>query len=151
METNLKKAALLVVDDDPAILRLLEKVIASSFSEQFNVETCLDAVEARKKIEQWGIDILLTDLEMPGVSGLDLLRSAKNRNAHCQVLLLTGHSSHQALLEAMELGASDYLLKPFEQAELLDLLGQAYSRLQRWKMALLATWKQQKQKVAAEG
>ena len=150
METTPNQATLLLVDDDPSILRLLEKVIEQSFAEHLKVETLLDATEARDRIEQGGVDILLTDLEMPSVNGLELLRSAKRRNAHSQVLLLTGHSSHQALLDALELGASDYLLKPFEQAELLELVGQAHSRLRRWKMALLSTWKQQKQKIAAE-
>ena len=64
--------------------------------------------------------------------------------------MLTGHSSQQALLEAMELGASDYLLKPFESEQISELVGQALDRRIRWKRALAGTWQQEKQAAAAE-
>lgn len=149
MESNPNRSTLLLVDDDPSILRLLEKVIENSFSAEVSVESLDDPEAALVRIDQGGVDVLLTDLEMPGINGLELLRSAKRRNAHSQVLLLTGHSSQQALLDALELGASDYLLKPVDQQQLLELVGQALSRLRRWKQALAATWQQNKQKAVA--
>ncbi len=144
-------STLLLVDDDPSMVRLLAKVIERSLGDQVKIETLTDPVEALSRIESGGVEILLTDLEMPGVDGLDLLKSAKSRNAYTQVLLLTGHSTRDALLEALESGATDYLLKPVDQEQLLELVSQAYSRLQRWQLVLAETWRKKRtQPVAAE-
>ena len=59
---------------------------------------------------------------MPGPGGLELLRCAKRRNPCTQVLFLTGRSTLEALTDALELGATDYLLKPLDQAELISLV-----------------------------
>ena len=136
---------LLLVDDDPSILRLLQHAVEKSFGDQVRVEAFDDPAAAIERIEAGGIDVLLSDLEMPGIGGLEVLRQAKCRHAHCQVIMLTGHSSQQALLEAMELGASDYLLKPFDKDQLTELVGQALARRVRWQRALAGTWQQAKQ------
>ena len=140
---------LLLVDDDPDMIRLLTSVICCAPDVEFDAESLTDAVDARRRIEQGGIDILVTDLEMPGVSGLELLRCAKSRNPATQVLFMTGHSTQEALLDALEQGASDYLLKPVNQLELLQLLRHAFERQQRWKQALLGTWRGRNVREAA--
>ena len=141
---------LLLVDDDPSMVRLLAKVIDRSFGDQITVESLTDPAAARARIDDGNVDILLTDLEMPGVNGLELLRCAKRRNAYTQVLFLTGHSSQDALLDALELGATDYLLKPVDQQQLLELISQAHSRQQRWRQALAETWRRRSEPVGAE-
>ena len=135
------KCKLLLIDDDPSMVRLLTKVIERGMSDEVDIESLTDPSAAREKIESEHIDILITDLEMPEVNGLELLGQAKKKNPCTQVLFLTGHSTHQALLEAMDLGASDYLLKPVDHAELLALLKQAHGRQARWKKALAETWR----------
>ena len=136
-----KTTHLILIDDDPSMTRLLGHVISREFGDQLEVETMTDAEDAKARIEVGGVDIVITDLEMPGISGLDLLRCAKGRNALTQVLLVTGESTQAALLEAMENGANDYLLKPVDQAELLELVSQALDRQVRWKTALAGTWR----------
>ncbi len=131
---------LLLSDDDPNMVRLLTRIIDRSLGGQIKIESLTDPAEARARIDEGGVDILLSDLEMPGVDGLELLRCAKKRSAYTQILFLTGHSSHDALLDALELGATDYLLKPVDQQELLELIDQAQSRLRRWRQALAGTW-----------
>ena len=143
-------STLLLVDDDPNMLRLLAKVIERSYGDQITIEYLSDPAEALKRIDQGGVDILLTDLEMPEINGLELLRCAKKRNPYTQVFLLTGHSSQDAILDALELGATDYLLKPVDQQELLELVGQAQSRQQRWRQALAETWQRRNKPVATE-
>ena len=145
-----QQPTILLVDDDPSILRLLQHTLEKSFGDNVQIEAIGDPSAALTRIEESSIDVLLSDLEMPGVGGLEVLRQAKQRNAHCQVIMLTGHSSQQALLEAMELGASDYLLKPFESEQISELVGQALDRRIRWKRALAGTWQQEKQAAAAE-
>ena len=104
---NVKPSSLLVVDDDPSMTRLVVTVLERALGEAIKVEALTDPAVARERIDEGGIDILLTDLEMPGINGLDLLRCAKRRNACTQVLFFTGHSSQDALLSALELGAAD--------------------------------------------
>ena len=130
---------LLVVDDDPSMVRLLTKIIERQFEGEIELTSLTDPKEARKRIEEQVVDIVITDLEMPGVNGLELLRCAKGRNACTQVLFMTGHSTLDALTDALELGATDYLLKPLDQAQLVKLVGDAQERLLRWREALAGT------------
>ena len=76
---------------------------------------------------------------MPQVRGLEILRCSKRRNVRSQVLLLTGKSNTESLLDALELGAIDYLIKPVDQIELSQLLTQSFERITRWKNALRET------------
>ena len=133
------KTKLLLVDDDPAMVRLLSRVIDRSFGEKIALHSLTDPAKARDVIERDLIDILVTDLDMPGINGLGLLRCAKRNNALTQVLFVTGRSSVDALIDALELGATDYLLKPLDQGEMLELLGQAQKRVERWRHALAGT------------
>lgn len=130
---------LLLIDDDPSMVRLLTRIIERSFKEEIELKSLLIPKEARAWIENEVVDILLTDLEMPGVSGLELLRCAKRRNACTQVLFITGHSRLDALSDALEFGATDYLLKPLDHAELIEVVRQAHRRRQRWREALAGT------------
>ena len=130
---------LLLIDDDPSMVRLLTRIIERSFKNEIELKSLLSPKEARAWIENEVVDILLTDLEMPGVSGLELLRCAKRRNAWTQVLFITGNSTLDALSEALEFGAADYLLKPLDHAELIEVVGQAHKRRRRWREALAGT------------
>ncbi len=143
------KTRLLLVDDDPSMVRLLGRVIERSFGGQIEMRTLTDPALARDAIEQDLFDILVTDLEMPGTNGLSLLRCAKRRNALIQVVFVTGHSSLDALSDALEMGATDYLLKPLDQAELVELLEQAQKRVHRWRQALAGTFHARGHRVPA--
>lgn len=138
-------ARLLLVDDDPDMLRLLTTLIEREFGGEIQIESLADAALAKNRLNEGGVDILLTDLEMPGVNGLALLRRAKRRNAYTQVLFITGHSTQEALLDALELGATDYLLKPIHHRELLHVIRQAHERQRRWQQALAGTWQRRRE------
>ncbi len=134
-----KTTTLLLVDDDPSMVRLLNKIIERQFEDEIELTSLTDPKEARTQIEAQIVDILITDLEMPGVNGLELLRCAKRRNPCTQVLFMTGHSTLAALSDALELGATDYLLKPLDQMQLIKLVVDAQERLLRWREALAGT------------
>jgi DNA-binding NtrC family response regulator len=148
MPTSTHASRLLLIDDDGSMVRFLSEVIRAGLGDQIVLEPLTDPETARQRIDHGGVDILLTDLEMPGVDGLSLLRTAKQRNAFTQVLFLTGHSTQDALLDALELGATDYLLKPVDREQLLNIVGQAHGRGTRWRQALAETWRRRKELTA---
>jgi DNA-binding NtrC family response regulator len=135
-----RKTHLLLVDDDPSMIRVLTHIIERSFGDTIEMQSLTAPMQARDTIENELIDILLTDLEMPEINGLGLLRLAKARNALTQVLFVTGNSSLDALADALELGATDYLLKPLDQTEVIELVTQAQNRVFRWRKALAGTF-----------
>lgn len=98
----------LVVDDDPLVLRTFERMLA----ERYTVETCATARDAIPRIARGGIDVVVTDLSMPGLSGIDLLRAVRARNPHLPIIIATGSPTADSEAEAAELGAYDYLVKP---------------------------------------
>lgn len=138
------RSTLLLIDDDPAMVHLLSRVINRRLGgETVEVEALTDSQQALTRLASEVVDIVVTDFDMPSINGLDILRAAKQRNDCTQVLFITGMSSQDTLLEAMEHGATDYLLKPVDQDELIELIEQAHSRHHRWRQALAGTWQQQ--------
>jgi two-component system phosphate regulon response regulator OmpR len=106
---------ILVVDDDDRIRELVKQYLEEN---NFLVTTAKDAIEAKKKIEIIKFDILVLDIMMPGESGLSLTKNLKKNNS-VPIILLTAKREIQDRIEGLELGADDYLGKPFEPKELL--------------------------------
>lgn len=134
-----RKLNLLVVDDDPSIVRLLSHVVEKKLGDRMAIHAETDSERAKKWLDENCCDLMISDLEMPGVGGLEMLRYAKQRNAWTQVIFITAHSTWDRISEAIEFGASDYLLKPIDQDELIALLNQQYVRCARWQNAVLGT------------
>lgn len=120
---------LALVDDDAAIVRIVEHIIAAHLSDFYAVTKFTDSRAARDWLEQHACDVLISDVEMPGIGGSELLRIGKRRNAGMQAVFLTAHSSWDRIAEAIETGVNDYLLKPVDQAGLVKVLRQTYERL----------------------
>lgn len=112
----MKEMTILVVDDDPVIRKMLEKRLEK---EGYQVLIAEDGYQARKLLTQQHIDVVLTDLMMPGsIGGLEVLDIAKNINSNIEVIIITAHSSIDTAVEAMKKGAVDYLEKPINFDEL---------------------------------
>jgi two-component system response regulator AtoC len=105
---------ILVVDDEPSVLFTLGELLGERGHETTKARS---AAEALDRID--GVDLVLTDLEMGAVSGLDLLRELREREPALPVILLTAHGSERAAVLAMKSGAWDYLTKPFDTDELM--------------------------------
>ncbi len=115
----MKNPSILVVDDEPFFRHLY----ADSLSQDnCNVEKASSGEEALKRIMQGGIDVVLTDLIMPGISGLDLLRAVRKILNPPEVILVTAHATIETAIEALKNGARDYLIKPFNPEELRHLV-----------------------------
>jgi two-component system response regulator YesN len=130
---------LVIVDDDPAIVRIVEHIVAMHLTEIYAVTTFTDSRAARDWLEDHPCDVLISDVEMPGIGGSELFRIGKRRNAGMQAVFLTAHSSWDRIAEAIETGVNDYLLKPVDQAGLVKVLRQTYERLSNRPNAVCET------------
>ena len=112
---NKKNFHILVVDDDNRIRELVKQYLQEN---NFIVTTAKDSQDAKKKIEIIKFDILILDIMMPGESGLSLTKEIKSKEK-TPIILLTAKGETRDRIEGLELGADDYLGKPFEPKELL--------------------------------
>ena len=109
----------LIIDDEEKITRILKEAIAS---EGYDVETCSSAEEALPLIEKGDIDIILCDLRLGGMDGLELLRRSREISQGTDFVMMTAYASALTAVEAMRLGAYEYLIKPFQIDEVTLLL-----------------------------
>jgi DNA-binding NtrC family response regulator len=127
---------LVLLDDDPDLVRLVSKFLNQAFDQRLRVVGFTDPTAALDWIDRECCDILLSDVQMPGTDGLSVLRRAKVRNPWTQVILMTAHSSWESISEALENGASDYVLKPIHRDNLLTIVAETYGRIVRWQAAV---------------
>lgn len=106
---------ILVVEDNKQILNSIYKEL----NQHFEVEKCDDGEEALYKLEKDIYDLIVLDLMLPNVDGLDILRSMRKKENHTPVLILTAKEQLDDKVEAFTLGANDYLTKPFYMEELI--------------------------------
>ena len=116
---------LLVVEDDSDFRSTLVQRFSRA---NMTVANSADAEQAWNLIQQREFDVAVFDILMPGMSGIDLLRKFKEANVDCEVIMLTGQGTIESAVQAMKLGAFDYLTKPFPLKELESLIQRAYER-----------------------
>jgi DNA-binding NtrC family response regulator len=112
----------LVVDDDPGVRYTLREILAS---EGLLVDEAADGAEALARFEAQPVPLVVTDLRMPGMDGMELLRRLAARTPAPRVVVITAHGSERQAVEAMKAGAYDYFKKPFENEELLAVVRRA--------------------------
>lgn len=115
----------LVVDDE---LDFLETLVRRLEKRQVAAVGVTGGREALDKLSQHSVDVVVLDVRMPGMDGLEVLQEIKKRWPLVEVILLTGHASVESGLQGMELGAFDYVMKPCKLIELLPKIEQAYER-----------------------
>ena len=116
-----------MVDDDDRIRELVKQYLEEN---NFLVTTAKDSLDAKKKLEIVKFDILILDIMMPGESGLSLTKEVKKNNP-TPIILLTAKGEKQDIIEGLELGADDYLGKPFEPKELLLRIKNILNKIQK--------------------
>src|SRR5438128_1773103 len=97
-----QRPRLLVVDDDRAVLTLIGTI---ALAEGFDVGTTVSGEDAMKQMRQRAVDLVLLDMRMPGVTGLDVLRAIREISPRCRVVLMTGYATIDSAVEAVKLGA----------------------------------------------
>src|SRR5690349_25072273 len=103
------RGRLLIVDDEANARMALAELLRD---EGFSVETAADGFKALPKLEEFAPDLVLTDLKMPGMDGMELMKRAWERDPECVVVVMTAYGSVDTAVAAMRQGAADYLTKP---------------------------------------
>jgi len=113
---------LLVIDDEPSILHFFRRAFAGP---EIQLETAASSKEGLDKVVQLQPDVIVLDVNLAGDSGLDVFRELKRIDSRIPVIFITGHGTTATAIEAMQLGAYEYLLKPLELDELTTLVKRA--------------------------
>ena len=121
----LKRA--LVVDDEPMIVSLLSTILREKGWDVTEAKSGTDGIDL---LDRSRFDVILTDLVMPGDTGIDLLRAAKEIHPDVEVILMTGYATADTAIEAMRNGAFHYILKPLKPEEVTNLVEKAYNQRQ---------------------
>ena len=126
MKNSLAKEHILVVDDSPDTLEVLQRNLESK---GYRVFTAPGAVEAIKILESTPMGLVITDLKMPKVNGLSLVRHIQENFKDTEVMMITGYPSIEGAVEAVKTGAEEYLAKPFTDEELLTAVKRVLDKL----------------------
>jgi len=120
--------AVLIVDDDPAIVRLLRSALATFEREHtFRIVVATDGAEALAALERGAFDLVLLDMYVPRVTGLELLAHMRRSNVRTPVLMLTGNDNTRSAADALASGIFAYIPKPFDLQHLEHLVSLAIS------------------------
>lgn len=134
-------ARVFVVDDEPGVRRVFSRVLSRA---GFQVSEAGDGAEALSVLDRERFDVILSDISMPGLSGVALLEAVRQRDLTTQVVFATGNPSLETAMRAVELGAVRYLTKPVEHSVLVEVVHEAVrlhrlARLKQEAMALVGS------------
>ena len=117
--------SILIVDDEPSILQSLSGLLSD---EGFEISTAANGYEALKIVDTESPDLVLLDIWMPGIDGIETLKRIKEKRPDLEIIMLTGHATVKSGIEAMKFGAEDFLEKPVDLNELLEKIGEAKNK-----------------------
>ena len=106
---------ILLLEDDPLLAQIIEEFLLES---GHSVRLCMDGAVAEEAITDESFDLLLLDIQVPGLSGLDLMRRLNDYRIRIPAIFITSIQGARELRDAFDLGADDYIKKPFDQSEL---------------------------------
>jgi two-component system, NtrC family, response regulator HydG len=126
------KEAILVVDDTPSTLEVLQRSLTA---EGYTTYTALNAVDALNLLDGTSVDLVITDLKMPKISGIDLIRHVRENYKDTAVMMITGYATVESAVEALKSGAEEYVPKPFTDNELLAAVRRVLDKLRHRREA----------------
>ncbi len=111
------KPRILAVDDEPAMLRLLERIITEKTS--YRIATTNNSLEVPELLEQHEYDLIISDLKMPGMDGIDILKHVRENNRREEVIIMTAFGTLDSATEALQMGVFHYITKPFKKEQII--------------------------------
>ncbi|MCD4742477.1 MAG: response regulator, partial [Desulfobacteraceae bacterium] len=125
MKTEAKK--ILVIDDEKNMCHMLQNILQNA---GYIVDTSFDSKEGLKKINDFKYDFILCDLKMPGIDGIDILKKIQNKIKETSVIMMSAYGTIDTAIEAIKLGAFDFISKPFKPDEILIVLAKALEKME---------------------
>jgi DNA-binding NtrC family response regulator len=119
------KTRILLVDDEEEFVQALSERLEIRDYDVTKSYTGDDAVE---KIKHYNFDVVILDVLMPGMDGIEVLKEIRRIKPLTEVIMLTGHATVETAIEGMKLGANDYLMKPCETEDLVNKINRAYNQ-----------------------
>ncbi len=134
------KRTMMIVDDEQEIVDTIGKYF--ELDSNYNILTALNPIEALEIIKKEKVDIILSDIKMPEMNGIEFLKEIKRIDGLTQVIMMTAFSTMDIAIRCMEAGANDLVLKPFESLEdLKAVVGRAKEKIDRWKHIIKKSYK----------
>ena len=124
----------LLVDDEVPFVETMSKRLTKR---QLMVLSAYSGREALEKLEKNAVDVVILDVKMPAMDGIETLREIKKSHPLVEVIMLTGHATIETAVEGMRLGAFDYLMKPCEIEELLAKVGEAKEKKSKHEQKIM--------------
>jgi len=121
----MQKENVLIIDDEEFILQLSREILIKS---HYNVKTASDGKEGINLLESNKFDLILTDIKMPNINGLDVIRHVRVTNKEIPIIVITGHGTLDIAIDSLRLGAQGFILKPFTPAELRNAVSEALEK-----------------------
>ncbi|MBW1709271.1 MAG: response regulator [Deltaproteobacteria bacterium] len=118
---------LLLVDDEERFLETTQRLLEKR---DIRTYTATNGLDALRLLDEYRIDVVILDVKMPGLDGVEVLRRIKQKKPLVEVIMLTGHASVESAVEGLKLGAFDYLMKPCDLSDLLEKAGEAHTKKQ---------------------
>jgi DNA-binding NtrC family response regulator len=119
------KPRILIVDDEKDFTESLAERLALR---DYDVSTSFSGEEALEKLKTYNLDVVILDVQMPGLDGIETLREIKRIKPLTEVIMLTAHATVETAIRGMQLGALDYLMKPCDNEELVSKIDRGYDR-----------------------
>ena len=121
-----QKTTILILDDEPIVLKRLKPALEKS---GYEVESFSRSLEASNRIMERDFDIVITDLKMEGLDGMEFLTRVKDRSPVTEVIVITGFATMETARESFKKGVFDFLAKPFKLGEIKEVVAKAESKI----------------------
>lgn len=121
----MSKSSVLIVDDEKNVRLMLKNALSD---QDYNVRTAVNGEDALEKLSGEEADIVLLDMKLPGMQGMEVLRAIHQRYPHTRVIMVTAYGTVETAVEAMKLGAIDFLRKPFSPEQIRELINEVLER-----------------------
>jgi DNA-binding NtrC family response regulator len=118
----MSRTSILILDDEPIVSKRLQPSLEKK---GYEVETFTESMKALQRIRERDFDIVITDLKMEGVDGMQILAEVKKRSPRTEVIVITGFATMQTAKESFQQGVLDFLAKPFKLGEIAEVIRRA--------------------------
>lgn len=120
-----RKTSILILDDEPIVSKRLKPSLEKK---GYEVETFTESLDALKRVKERNFDIVITDLKMEGVDGMQFLTEVKERSPETEVIVITGFATMDTAKESFQKGVFDFLAKPFKLGEIAEVISKAETK-----------------------